>query len=98
MTLLTYITVMMTVTLVCGALITTLAFRAYLRTGIPALRALAVGLGLVTVGGVIAGGAHQFTAIDVTLGIGIQSTFTALGFAVIAYSLYAEDTTRYGFD
>lgn len=91
MTLLTYITAMMTVTLICGGLITTLAYRAYRRTGVRTLRALAIGLGLVTIGGLIAGGAHQFTSLDLTLGIAIQSTFTALGFAVLAYSLYAEN-------
>lgn len=94
MALLTYITVMMTVTLVCGGLITGLSYRAYRRTGIRALRALTIGLGLVTLGGIIAGSAHQFTSMDIKLGISIQSTFTALGFAVIAYSLYMEDTRR----
>lgn len=77
-------------TLVLGGLITLLALRAYRRTGARELRALAVGFGIVTLGAVLAG------VIDVVLGarfqvsVLVQSVVTAIGFAVIAYSLYVD--------
>lgn len=79
-----------TVTLVCGGFVTVLAYRAYRRTGSSALWALMTGFGLVTTGALLAGGVHQVLGVGLDVGIGIQSTFTALGFAVLAYSLYAE--------
>jgi len=85
----TYVIASKAVTIIAGGFVTLLAYRAYDRTGSPALRALAAGLGLVTVGGFIAGAVHQLTALDIVAGIAIQSTFTAAGFLVLAYSLYA---------
>ena len=78
-----------TVTLACGGLVTLLAGRAYRRTGSPALRALAAGLGLVTVGSLTAGVLHQFLGTPFETSVAVQSVFTAVGFAVLAYSLYA---------
>jgi glucose uptake protein GlcU len=92
----TYVIVMNTVTLVCGGLITYFAFRAYRRTGSIALGALAVGLACVCVGAFVAGGLHQLTTLNFETGIGIQSTFTALGFVILAYSLYARPTVQNG--
>lgn len=83
-----------TATLLCGGLVTTLAYRAYLRTRSPALRALAFGLGFVTVGALIAGGLHQLVGVPIETGIAVQSAFTALGFVVLAYSLYANPATE----
>lgn len=85
----TYVVASKVVTILAGGFVTLLAYRAYARTGSPALRALAVGLGLVTVGGFVAGAVHQLSGLDIVAGIAIQSTFTAVGFAVLAYSLYA---------
>lgn len=78
-----------TVTLVCGGLVTLFAARAYRRTGSQSLAALSVGLGLVTVGALVAGALHQLFGVSFRTGVGVQSTFTAVGFAVLAYSLYA---------
>ena len=78
-----------TATLLCGGFVTTLAYRASLRTHSPALRALAFGLGFVTVGALIAGGLHQVVGVPIGTGIAVQSAFTAFGFVVLAYSLYA---------
>ncbi|NHN49853.1 hypothetical protein G9464_19990 [Halostella sp. JP-L12] len=83
-----------TATLLCGGLVTTLAYRAYLRTRSPALRALAFGLGFVTVGALIAGGLHQLVGVPIETGIAVQGAFTALGFVVLAYSLYANSATE----
>ena len=77
-------------TLLLGGLITFLSVKAHRRTGSPALRALAVGFGLVTVGALLAGVGHQFTALSLAESVVIESTLTLLGFAVIVYSLYAD--------
>lgn len=79
-----------TVTLVFGSAIVLLAYRAYARTGSRALRALTVGLGLVTLGTLLGGSLHQLTGASLLESIAVQSTFTALGFVVLAYSLYVE--------
>ncbi|WP_135535766.1 DUF7521 family protein [Halostella pelagica] len=78
-----------TATLLCGGLVTSLAYRASKRTGSPALRALAFGLGLVTVGALIAGALHRLVGMSLRTGVAVQSTFSALGYVVLAYSLYA---------
>ena len=81
-------------TLVFGTLLTYLSWRAYRRTGAPALRALTVGIGLVTTGAVVGGLLHQFLGIGIVAAAGVQSVFTATGFAVLTYSLYAEGTSE----
>jgi len=78
-----------TTTLLCGGFVASLAYRAYLRTGSPALRALAYGLAFVTLGAFVAGALHQFAGVTIETGVAVQSTFTAVGFLVLAYSLYA---------
>lgn len=82
-----------TVTLVCGAVLTVLTYRAYRRTRAPAMRALMVGIGLITAGALLAGTLHQFVGLGVTTSAAIQSVFTAVGFAVLTYSLYTEQPT-----
>lgn len=79
-----------TVTLLFGTFVTLLAYRAYRRTDSPALRALAVGLGLVTVGTIAGGVLHQVTPTSLVTSIAVHSCFTAAGFVVLAYSLYAD--------
>ena len=81
-------------TLVFGTLLTYLSWRAYRRTGAPALRALTVGIGLVAAGAVAGGILHQFLDIRLVAAAGVQSVFTATGFAVLTYSLYAEGTSE----
>lgn len=78
-----------TVTLVFGSAIVLLAYRAYARTGSRPLRALAAGLGLVTLGTLLGGSLHQLTPVGLLASIAVQSVFSATGFAVLAYSLYA---------
>ena len=78
-----------TLTLALGGTITYFAFKAYRRTNAPALRALAVGFGLVTAGTVLGGVVHQLTGLSIEGGIVVESVFTALGFGVLTYSLYA---------
>jgi hypothetical protein len=86
----TAIVVAKTVTLVLGGLVTYLAFKAHRRTGAPALRALAVGFGVITAGAIVAGVVDLLTDLGLLYGVLVQSTLTMVGFAVIVYSLYAD--------
>lgn len=75
------------ITLVFGGAITGLGWRAYRRTGSHALRALAIGIGLVTLGTAVGGSLHQMVGTDVVTAVAVQSVFVAVGFVVLAYSL-----------
>jgi hypothetical protein len=86
----TAIVVIKTLTLALGGLITLLSYRAYDRTGAPALRALAIGFGVVTTGAIAAGLLDQLTPLGLTVSILVESLLTLVGFAVITYSLYVE--------
>ena len=79
-----------TAILLLGGSITYYALRAYNRTGERSLWALGVGFGIVTVGALIGGVSHQIIGTDLAVGIAINSVLTAIGFAVIVYSLYVE--------
>jgi hypothetical protein len=81
---------MKTATLTFGGLLTYLSYQAYRRTGSAALRALVVGIGLVTVGAILGGALHQFGNVTLEWSASVQSVFTATGFAVLTYSLYTE--------
>jgi len=76
-------------TLSFGALLAGLSWRAYRRTTDPALRALAVGIGLVTLGAVLGGVLHRVAGVRLAVAVSVQSVFTAAGFALLTYSLYA---------
>ena len=80
-----------TATLITGGAVAALAYRAFRRTGSAALRAVALGFGFIVVGSVGGAIAHFGTG-DVGLGVAIQSGFTAGGFSILLYSLYAETT------
>ncbi|WP_277556010.1 DUF7521 family protein [Halobaculum limi] len=86
-----------TLTFVFGALITYLSYTAYRRTGSVALRALAVGFAVVTLGSVlggfvdIAGDVINLSGPQAVLyGVLAQSILTMIGFGVITYSLYRD--------
>jgi hypothetical protein len=81
-------------TLVFGGLVTLMSFRAYRRTGSPALRALMVGIGLVTAGAILGGVLHQVLDLELETSVAVQSIFTAIGFGVLTYSLYADTTAE----
>lgn len=86
----TAIVVVKTLTLVLGALLTLLSYRAYRRTRAGPLRALAAGFGIVTLGSLAAGVVHQFTPFDILVGILVHSVLILIGFAVITYSVYMD--------
>jgi hypothetical protein len=77
-------------TLLCGGVLTALSLRAARRTGSPALRALALGMGLVTLGTLAGGLLHRIVGLALDVGVTVSSAFTALGLGVMTYSLYAE--------
>ncbi|UPW01413.1 hypothetical protein M0R88_04750 [Halorussus gelatinilyticus] len=79
-----------TVTLVLGGLITYFAFKAYRRTGSGPLKALALGFGTVTLGSLLAGVLDRVLATAGTAALAVESALTAVGFAIILYSLYAD--------
>jgi hypothetical protein len=78
------------VVLALGGIITHLAYRAYRRTRLVTMRRFAVGFGLTTLGLLFGGGLHQVVGTGVLVGVLAQVSLTALGFGVLAYSLYAE--------
>jgi threonine/homoserine/homoserine lactone efflux protein len=78
------------VTLSFGGILTLLSVRAYRRTGSPALRALAIGIGLVTTGAILGGALHQILGLTLETSATLQSVFTAIGFGVLTYSLYTK--------
>ena len=78
-------------TLLFGAVLTGLSWRAYRRTADPALRALAFGIGLVTVGAILGGALHRVFALRLVVAVDVQSVFTVTGFAVLTCSLYASE-------
>ena len=86
----TVVIALKTLTLVLGGLITYFAYKAYRRTGSPALRALTIGFGIVTLGALLAGVADQALHVSRDMVLVIESALSAVGFAAIAYSLYAE--------
>jgi len=77
-----------TLTLLAGGLITFYAVRAYRRTGSDALRALAIGFGVVTLGSLLAGGLDQVATVDPEIALVVESSFTLVGFLAILYSLF----------
>ena len=79
-----------TITLILGGLITYYAYKAYRRTRSPSLRAVTLGFALVTLGSLLAGAAHQAFGLNPSLVLSVESALTAIGFAIILYSLYAE--------
>lgn len=78
------------VSLGLGALVTYFSYRAYRRTRAPPLRALAVGFALVTVGALVGGLIDLFVEVDRSVALVTESGFSAVGFAVIVYSLYVD--------
>ncbi len=83
------LTVVKTLSLLVGGLITFLAYRAYRRAAHRSLGLLAAGFGLVTLGLVLAGTLYELLNVSLLMGIFLESLLMLAGFLVIAYSLYA---------
>ena len=79
------------ITLALGGLISYLSYRAYRRTNAGPLWYLAIGFGVITLGSLLAGVFDQFlTSVGRDSALVIESALTAIGFAIITYSLYSE--------
>lgn len=79
-----------TVILLLGSGVTYIAYKAYRRTGTTSLRLLAAGFGIITLGALLAGIAHQLLGVSLEEGILINSLLVTIGLAIILYSLYLE--------
>lgn len=77
-----------TATLLIGGFITYAAASAARKTGWTGLSYLAVGFGIVTFGSLLAGIADQLLLINTHDALIVENALTAVGFAVIGYSLY----------
>ncbi|WP_255198399.1 DUF7521 family protein [Halorarius litoreus] len=84
------VVVLKSLTLLLGGVITYYSYRAYQRTGAPALRALAIGFGIITLGALFGGAVDQLLPLEPNAAFATESAFTAAGFAVIVYSLFVE--------
>jgi hypothetical protein len=73
-----------------GAGLTSVALRAYRRTGATALRSLAVGFGAITLGGAI-GGLDWLLAADAAVVRFGGNVLIATGFVWLLYALYTRD-------
>lgn len=89
-TVATSIVVVKTGILLFGGLITYFSLKAYRRTRAPALRALTIGFGTVTLGALLGGIVDQVLGIPFGVGILIDAMLTLVGFMIITYSMYAE--------
>lgn len=78
------------ITLALGGLISYLSYRAYRRTNAGPLWYLAIGFGVVTLGSLVAGVFDQFLNVGRNSALVMESALTAIGFAIITYSLYSE--------
>lgn len=81
------ITVVKTLILIVGGIVTYLSWRAYRRTGDRSLQLLSGGFGLVLVGVLLAGFTFEVLNTNIGLGVLIEGLFILAGLTVIAYSL-----------
>lgn len=84
------LTVVKTLVLLVGSVITYFSFKAYRRTRQRALGYLATGFGIVTLGLVLAGLVYELLNVPLAIGILIESLLALVGFTIIAYSLYVQ--------
>lgn len=84
------IIVLKTITLILGAAIAYLSYKAYRRTGARPLQFLAYGFGFVTLGSLLAGVIDQVLNLGFRLGQLVETILVTVGFAVIVYSLYVD--------
>ncbi|WP_276271603.1 DUF7521 family protein [Haloarcula litorea] len=85
-----------TVTLLLGGLITYFAASAAVTTEARPLQLLAVGFATVTLGSLSAGVADQILSVDTGTALVAESALTAVGFAIITYSLYVASRSSLG--
>lgn len=77
-----------TIIAVLGGVITYFAFKAYRRTQNSSLGVLAAGFTLVTIGAIFGGISFELLGVALATGVLVEGVFAALGFVLIAYSLW----------
>jgi len=77
-----------TVTLLLGGLITYLASRAAISVRSSGLAYLAAGFAVITAGTIVAGVADQLFGLRTGIALVVENAVSAVGFAVVAYSIY----------
>jgi len=82
------VVVLKSLTAVLGGLVTYFAFRAYQRTGARALRTLAIGFAIITLGTLLGGAIDQLSMMTRQWALVTESSMAVVGFGVILYSLY----------
>lgn len=75
------------IVLLLGGFMTVLAYRAYQRTLDSGLGALALGIGLITIGTAVGGILHQVFEMELLAGVIVQNLGVATGFVILIYSL-----------
>lgn len=83
-----------TVTLLLGGLITYLSARAAISARSPGLAYLAAGFAVITAGTLVAGVVDQLFGIRTGVALVVENAVSAVGFAVVAYSLYVTRSGR----
>lgn len=84
------VTILKTLILFTGGLITWYAYRAYRRTGMVALGALAAGFALVTLGELLGGIVDRLLPLSRTVALVVESGFVICGFGIVVYSLWRQ--------
>lgn len=74
--------------LVLGAILTVLAYRAYLRTMDSGLGALAFGIGLITIGAAVGGILHQVFDMELIAGVLVQNLSIIAGLVLFCYAVF----------
>lgn len=89
-TVATGLIVVKTGVLVLGGLITYYAFKAARKSGSTSLRLLALGFGVVTLGGALGGLANLVFGVPFGLSLLLDSSLALVGFGIITYSLFRQ--------
>lgn len=71
--------------LILGGLITYFSVKAYRNTGSNALRALAVGFGIITLGALLAGTLDMHLGVPLAIGVLVDAVLTLAGFSAITF-------------
>lgn len=78
--------------LVLTVAITYFGYRAYWRSGSTAIRSLMLGFAFLTFGLSLGVLSLLLDGVDLVVGVSLQSVFLTLGFGLLTYSLYVQDS------
>lgn len=81
------LTIVKTLILIVGSVITYFAWKAHRRTNNPALRDLTIGFGLIVLGSFLGGATYHLLGTELATGVIVEGVIVLTGFGFIAYSL-----------